>query len=406
MLIDVSHDVASGRTTVKHTWKSPIDLFTTVRFAPTRRLETADAYALELLKIRYGTNLPTAPKALQIAQSCVASRLTHAFDAGGFEGLLLRDGHGAVAVCFGCTMDQKLCYSDFGKTSVFISLSPDDLEGFFRPASTFFCTRVPSAPATPAFVQSINAEMDKDAWKKLARDVFLKYEDFHTDRAKTPYKLDLTFSSPVVNFFIELLECLNEGLDDDESNVDFEFADEAIDLFIVRFGANQGNMTGALSAVRGIIKKFKESTCCPCCEWRQNAERVTELAERYCAAEVYRQDVQMAELRVRADVVGFNLIQEEKKEKKRREQKENAAQALNASPTDAPLPRTVEELRALVNTREKAMQKARAAANKLAANKTASKTERQVRGLRQGAGGPLNPGFGGLWPPLMNPRPL
>jgi hypothetical protein len=133
---------------------------------------------------------------------------------------------------------------------------------------------------------------------------------------------------------------------------------------------------------------------------------VTELAERYCAAEVYRQDVQMAELRVRADVVGFNLIQEEKKEKKRREQKENAAQALNASPTDAPLPRTVEELRALVNTREKAMQKARAAANKLAANKTASKTERQVRGLRQGAGGPLNPGFGGLWPPLMNPRPL
>jgi hypothetical protein len=173
---------------------------------------------------------------------------------------------------------------------------------------------------------------------------------------------------------------LNEGLNDDESDVDFQFADEAIDLFVVRFGARQGNMTGALAAVRGVIKKFSEHTCCPCCKWRQDAERIIELAEEYCEAEIERQAFQMQLNRGRADAAAFNLIQEEKAEKKRREQKEKAVPAPNTTPTNEPLPQTVEELRALVNSRDKAMQKARAAVNKLP--KTASKAERQVRGLR------------------------
>jgi hypothetical protein len=386
MMIDISYDLATGRATVTHSWKETLDLFSTVRFAPTRSLEVAGAYALELLKLRYGTNLPVAKKALTIAQSCVASRLVRAFDAGGFEGLLLRDGSGVAAACFGCTAEERTCFSDFGASSVFIVLDPEELTGFFRPTSTFLCTRELNAPTPPDLKQSSDAEMDKHAWRKLAQGVFAKYEAFHADRAKTPFKLDLGFETPIVNFFISLLDCLNEGLDDDESDVDFQFVDEAIDLFVCRYGARQGDMTGALAAVRGIIKKFSENTCCPCCKSRQDAECITELAEEYCSAEVDRQNVQMAELRVRADVVAFNLIQEEKKEKKIREQKENAAQALNTSPTDDPLPRTVEELRALVNTREKAMQKARAAVNKLVANKKASKAERQAASARvQGA---------------------
>ena len=380
MLIDISYDAKSGRAVVKHTWKTVVDMFATVRFAPTRSLEATGAYALELLKLRYGENMPIAKKALTIAQSCVASRLVRAFDAGGFEGLLLRDGRGVVAACFGCTMEEKICYSDFKETSVFIVLSPDELSGFFRPASTFLCTRIPSAPVPPDLTQKVDADLDKNEWRKLAQDVFAKYEAFHKDRATNPFKLDLSFETPVVDFFIGLLECLNEGLNDDESDVDFQFADEAIDLFVVRFGARQGNMTGALAAVRGVIKKFSEHTCCPCCKWRQDAERIIELAEEYCEAEIERQAFQMQLNRGRADAAAFNLIQEEKAEKKRREQKEKAVPAPNTTPTNEPLPQTVEELRALVNSRDKAMQKARAAVNKLP--KTASKAERQVRGLR------------------------
>ena len=384
MLIDISYDSAAGRATVKHTWKETVDLFTTVRFAPTRSLEAAGAYALELLKLRYGGNLPSAKKALTIAQSCVASRLVRAFDAGGFEGLLLRDGRGVAAACFGCTVEERTCFSDFGAASVFIVLDPEELTGFFRPASTFLCTRVLIAPAPPDLTQSSDSEMDKNAWSKLAKNVFAKYEAFHADRAKTPFKLDLSFDTPIVNFFVELLECLNEGLDDDESDVDFQFADEAIDLFVCRYGTRQGDMTGALAAVRGVIKKFSQNTCCPCCKWRQDAERITELAEEYCDAEVERQAFQMELKRGRADAVAFNLIQEEKAEQKRRERKEKAVTVPKTTPTDEPLPRTVEELRALVNTRDKAMQKARTAATKLAANKKASKAERQVRGLLGG----------------------
>ena len=386
MLIDISYDSAASRAVVKRTWKETVDLFSTVRFAPTRSLEAVGAYAMELLKLRYGTNLPTAKKALTIAQSCVASRLVRAFDAAGFEGLLLRDGSGVAAACFGCTTEERTCFSDFGASSVFIVLDPEELTGFFRPTSTFLCTRVLSAPAPPDLTQSSDAEMDKNAWRKLAQDVFAKYEAFHADRAKTPFKLDLSFDTPIVNFFVELSECLIEGLDDDESDVDFQFVDEAIDLFVCRYGARQGDMTGALAAVRGIIKKFSENTCCPCCKWRQDAERIMELAEEYCEAEEKRRDFQMDLKRGRADAAAFRLLQEEALEKKRLERKEKAVPVPKTTPTDEPLPRTVEELRALVSTRERAMQKARAAVNKLAANKKASKAERQAASARvQGA---------------------
>lgn len=386
MLIDISYDSAAGRAIVKHTWKETVDLFATVRFAPTRSLEAAGAYALELLKLRYGGNLPAAKKSLKIAQSCVASRLVRAFDAGGFEGLLLRDGRGIAAACFGCTVEDRTCFSDFGAASVFIVLDPDELTGFFRPASTFLCTRVPIAPAPPVLAQNENDALDNNAWRKLAQDVFARYEAFHAYRAKTPFKLDLSFDTPIVNFFVELLACLNEGLDDDESGVDFQFADESIDLFVCRYGARHGDMTDALAAVRGIIKKFSENKCCPCCKWRQDAERIMELAEDYCASEVEQQSFQMELKRGRADAAAFRLMQEEAAEKKRRERKEKAVSAPNTTPADEPLPRTVEELRALVNTRDKAMQKARAAANKLAANNKASKAERQAASARvQGA---------------------
>lgn len=85
MLIDISYDSAAGCATVTHPWKETLDLFSTVRFAPTRSLEVAGAYALELLKLRYGTNLPVAKKALTIAQSCVASKARTSRDVAGLN---------------------------------------------------------------------------------------------------------------------------------------------------------------------------------------------------------------------------------------------------------------------------------------------------------------------------------
>ena len=379
MLIDVSYDAAAGRAVVKHTWKDVIDLFSTVRFVPTRSLEAVGAYALELLRMRYGENLPTDKNALRIAQSCVAARLVRAFEAGGFEGLLLRDERGVVAACFGCPMEEKMCFSEFGTTSIFTVLSPDELSGFFRPVSTFWFTHTHSAPAPLYLAQKVDAERDKKAWRKLAQEVFAKYEAFHANRAKTPFRLDLSFATPVVNFFIDLFECLNEGLNDDESDIDFQFADEAIDLFIVRFGFRQGDMTGALAAVRGVIKRFNENTCCLSCKWRHDAVRVIELAEEYCEAEVERQSFQMELKRSHADAAAFLLLEEEAAEKKLHERQQQKSAALSNAATE-PLPKSADELRALVNASDKALQKARAAANKLP--KTASKADRQAASAR------------------------
>jgi hypothetical protein len=181
-----------------------------------------------------------------------------------------------------------------------------------------------------------------------------------------------------------LLNCLNEGLNDDESDVDFQFADEAIDSFVVRFPARQGDITGAVAAVLEVVKRFVENTCCPDCKWRRDAERVTELAEGYCDAEAERSYYEMDLKCERAAEAAARLLLEEEVEKKRREQKENAVSALKTPPLAEPLPESVDELRVLVKARDKAMQKARAAANK--PNKTTSKADREAAAARvQGA---------------------
>jgi hypothetical protein len=426
MLINVSYDAVHDRAALGFVGFG--DVYSSICFEPTTQPDALDAYARALLFLRYGDNFPTEREAIKISMLCVSSRLKSNFESGQYDGLLIRDNYGFVGVCFGCTSQSATYVSDFETNTMVFCIGYGSKN--LRPASAYLhrCQMFAPTPeifSTENLMNSRNARNLEDGWRKLASDVFYDYHSSHTNQGTVV--VNMKFSGPAARAHMVFLSktlrtkfytngdsddsddsdyddnsdyddsdydvepCNNRVCDDDGCegcNLDirrtcFMFVDKVIDHFIKRSGPATclDDIAGAISATRFIADTFIAAGVRESCECRvcSTSRRIGALAVWCCDLQDARRAENAAAIRTAADAVAAKLVADETAEKKQRETLLAAALALKSA-DDEPLPAGVEALRALVNTRTKAMAKAKTVMEKLP--KRASKDERKEASAR------------------------